>query len=353
MRSRSVAFTAPRTVEVQTHPVSDPAPGEVRVRTTCSAISPGTELLVYRGEAPSGAQADATIDALEGGMDYPLTYGYACVGRVEAVGRDVDAAWHGRRVFAFHPHAEQFTADPEALITVPDGVSDASAAMIPNVETAVNLVMDGRPVIGESAVVFGQGVVGLLTTALLARHPLGALLTVDLVPARRRQSKRLGADATFGADEAPLQRLLERLGATDPEARPAGEPDPAAYAGADLVYELTGAPAALNDAVRTAGFDARIVVGSWYGTKRAPLDLGSRYHRSRIDLRASQVSTVAPHLSGRWTKQRRMQTVLDLLSDLQPDRLVTHRIPLADAPSAYALLDERSDDVLQPVLTYD
>jgi threonine dehydrogenase-like Zn-dependent dehydrogenase len=285
-------------------------------------------------------------------MDYPLTYGYACVGRVEAVGRNVDSAWDGRRVFAFHPHAEQFTANPEALITVPDGVSDASAAMLPNVETAVNLVMDGRPVIGESAVVFGQGVVGLLTTALLARHPLGTLITVDLLAQRRRWSERLGADETFGGEEESLKPLLETLGATDPEARPA-DPQGGGYPGADLVYELTGSPRVLDDAVRAAGFDARVVVGSWYGTKRAPINLGRRFHRSRIDLRASQVSTVAPRLSGRWTKARRMQTVINLLSDLKPDRLVTHRVPLEEAPSAYELLESRSDDVLQPILTYD
>jgi hypothetical protein len=70
----------------------------------------------------------------------------------------------------------------------------------------------------------------------------------------------------------------------------------------DLTFELTGSPSALNDAIEHTAFSGRIVIGSWYGQKRAEIDLGGAFHRSRIKLIASQVSTISPELSGRWDK---------------------------------------------------
>jgi Lrp/AsnC family transcriptional regulator for asnA, asnC and gidA len=72
---------------------TDPGPDQVRVRTERSAISPGTELLVYREEVPSDLSTDETIDALDGSFSYPLQYGYAAVGRVTAVGEALDDDW--------------------------------------------------------------------------------------------------------------------------------------------------------------------------------------------------------------------------------------------------------------------
>ena len=77
-----IQFAAPGRVEVRTEPRPAPADSEVRVRTRYSAVSPGTERLVYEGNVPRGLSADASIDALEGGFSYPLSYGYSCVGTV-------------------------------------------------------------------------------------------------------------------------------------------------------------------------------------------------------------------------------------------------------------------------------
>ena len=361
-----VTFTGPRAVEVRTEPVPTPEAGEVRVQTRRSAISPGTEGLVYRGEAPRDLAADATLDALAGGLTYPLAYGYAAVGVVEAVGAEVNAAaWMGRRVFAFHPHATHFTARPETLLPLPDDVSDDEAVFLPNLETAVTLVMDGRPMLGERVAVFGQGVVGLLTTTLLARHPLGALVAVEPDADRRARARARGATHAFGpADTNALRAALgfpdalPAVAAADVPTDAHGDAaqEGASYAGADLAYELSGQPAVLNDALGVLGYGARLVVGSWYGTKTAPVALGGRFHRARQQIVSSQVSTVAPDLSGQWTKARRMQTVLAHLAAARPADLITHRIPYADAPHAYALLDGatgKNENVVQIVFTYD
>lgn len=342
---RALVFTGRREVSVAREPRVDPEPGEVSVSTTVSAISPGTELLVYRDEAPDDLPADSELEAIDGDLAYPLRYGYAAVGEVDAVGDGVADDWLGETVFAFAPHASQFTARPETLLPVPDGVAPEAAAMFPTVETAVNLVLDGAPRIGERAVVYGQGVVGLTTAALLADYPLDQLVAVEPLDARRRLSRSLGVDYACAPD------ALEELGATGGGAS-AADGNPADGAGADLVYELSGEPEALDAAVDVAAFDGRVIVGSWYGTKRVDLDLGGRFHRSRVSLESSQVSTIDPELRGRWDRDRRHAVAWDRLAELPVERFPFERVPIDDAPIAYELLEDDPDAAVGVLLTY-
>lgn len=338
---RAVFFVAPGAVEVREELLTAPAAGQVTVQTEVSAISPGTELLFYRGQVPTHIAVDVNIAALAGTVRYPLKYGYAAVGRVTEVGAGAAETWLGRRVFAFNPHESAFHAAPADLIPLPDGLTAEEAAFLPNMETAVNLTLDGAPAGGEQVAVLGQGVVGLLTTALLARFPLAALVTLDRFSRRRAQSLAWGATASLDpadVDAIPAARALLQGGR--------------AYAGADLVYELTGSPATLDDAIALAGFNSRIVIGSWYGSKRAAVDLGGRFHRERLRLISSQVSTVAPEWSGRWSKGRRLAWAVELLAQVRPAALITHRFPVEQAAAAYRLLDEAPGETIQVMLTY-
>lgn len=351
MTARWVYFTAPGDVEVLEEPVSDPGPGEVRVRAEVSAISPGTEMLIYRGEVRPDLEKDATLDALSGSFSYPFSYGYAVVGTVNAVGEGVDPGWLDETVFAFHPHAGEFLVPADEVSAVPPDVAPRTAALLSNVETAVNLVLDGSPRIGERAVVFGQGVVGLLTTALLAESPLSSLLTVDLYDRRRRLSEAYGADGSIDPGERdPVAAVRDRI--RDRPRAPNGIPGRDSPDGADLAYELSGDPAALDDAVGVTGYAGRVIVGSWYGNETAELSLGGRFHRSRIRLISSQVSTIAPERRGRWTRARRLAAAWRRLGSLDVDPLITHRVPVEDAPDAYRLLDERPDEAVQVLLEY-
>lgn len=338
MTARSVEFAGPREVRVHERDVPDPDAGEVRVRTEVSAISPGTELLLYRNEVPDEMAADETIEALSGTFEYPLRYGYAAVGVVERVGEDVPADWNGRRVFTFHPHESHFCFPVDELVAVPETIPSETAALLANAETAISFALDGGPTVGERVAVYGQGIVGLLTTALLDCYPLDTLLTVDAIARRRTLSEALGADESV----TPTDDLDGRLDGD------AGEP-----AGADLAYELSGNPEALDAAIDATGYAGRVVIGSWYGEKRAELDLGHEFHRSRIRLQSSQVSTIDPERSGRWDKDRRVATAWDLLGGIDGSELLTHRVPIDRAPEAYRLLDERPEEAIGVVLTYD
>jgi 2-desacetyl-2-hydroxyethyl bacteriochlorophyllide A dehydrogenase len=336
MKRLYLLFTAPREVTVQEEELPAPGTGQVLVKTEISAISPGTEMLIYRGYFPGDMVVDETIESLSGTLAYPLRYGYSAVGRVIALGSGVDSAWQDRLVFSFQPHASHFTAATEAVLPVPQGLSSEQACFLPNMETAVNFILDGAPLIGERVVIFGQGIVGLLTTSLLVRFPLARLVTLDRYARRRQASQAAGAAASLDPVAGNVdEQLQENL-----------------VHGADLTYELSGAPAALDQAIRITGFSGRVVIGSWYGSKRAELDLGGRFHRSRIRLIASQVSSLSPELSGRWDKQRRFSLSWEMIAKTDPGRWITHRYPIEQAAEAYQLLDRAPQEAIQVLITY-
>ena len=342
MKRLALYFTAPYELSVREEALSLPAAGQVLVQTLVSAISAGTELLIYRGQPPTDICMGETIPSLAGNFSYPFKYGYSTVGRVTAVGEEVDPQWQGKTVFAFQPHESHFLSTPAELIPVPSSLSPEEASLLPNMETSVSFLMDGGPMIGEQVAVFGQGVVGLLTTALLARLPLATLVTLDRYSLRRRKSLALGAQASLDPQPPDAVAHLTSLLQKDNS-----------YTGADLTYELSGNPDALEKAIEITGFNGRVVIGSYYGQKQVGLSLRGRFHRSRIRLVSSQVSTIAPEWTGRWTKLRRLQVAWQMLQHLKPAHLITHRFPFAKASQAYALLDQHPEEAIQVVLTYE
>jgi 2-desacetyl-2-hydroxyethyl bacteriochlorophyllide A dehydrogenase len=332
--SKKVYFTAPGQVEIRQESLPPLTPGQMLVETVCSAISPGTEMLIYRGQFPKKL-ADSH-DTFSTELRYPLPYGYACVGRVVKISKDMRHRWLDRLVFAFRPHSSHFVATPDELIPVPEGMSPETACFLPNMETAVNLVQDSTPILGENVLVFGQGIVGLLTAALLAEFPLASLVTCDRYPLRREASLSLGISAALDPNPSDFREQVRKKFPS----------------GADLSIEVSGSPGALNDAIALTGYGGRVVIGSWYGEKKAALDLGGAFHRSRIKLIASQVSTIAPGLSARWDKARRFKAAWEALERIQPQKWITHRFELDEAAGAYRLLDENPQEAIQIIFQY-
>ena len=124
MTRHSLIFTAPKTIAIVKETLPQLQAKEVLVKAEVSAISAGTELLIYRGEAPDELPADETIASLRNGtLRFPLKYGYAVVGRVNNIGASVDPSWLGRRVFVFHPHESHFVAQINELHPVPENIS--------------------------------------------------------------------------------------------------------------------------------------------------------------------------------------------------------------------------------------
>jgi len=342
MKRETLIFEGCEKVHVAEENLPNPRRGQVLVRALISAISARSETLIYRGQADQVLAVDDTVPALPGNPRYPLKAGYSSVGSVIALGADVPEGWLGQRVFSFHPHESHYLAALSELLPVPNEVALEDAVFLPYMETAINLLLDGQPLVGERVLVFGQGVFGLLTTALLAPFPLAALVTFDRFPVRRRESLKLGATVCLDpADGRWLEQVQGLLGKDG------------AAAGADLAFELSGNPQALNTAVNLAGAQGRVVIGPWYGQGPINLELSERFHRNRIRLICSRASTFPDALCGRWSKERRLALAWLRLPLARPSGWITHRFSLEEAAQAYQMLAEAPQQTIQVVFTYD
>lgn len=345
MKRKTLYFTAPGQVELREETLPAPGADEVLVETICSAISAGTEMLIYQGRFPRDLETDTNISSLRGGFKYPCVYGYASAGIVKEVGNEVDNEWLNRLIFSFQPHTSHFISKLESLFLIPETLSCETACFLPNVETAVNLVQDAAPIFGERVLVLGQGVVGLLTASLLKEFPLEELVTADPYAIRREASIRLGVKASVNPDD---KEVIDKNSPNNDQT------ESIAYAQRkfDLVFELSGNPSALDDALALTCFSGRIMIGSWYGEKMTEVSLGRAFHRSRIKLISSQVSTIAPELSARWDKARRFDVAWKALERIKPEKWITHRFSIDEAKAAYQLLDEKPQETIQVLLTY-
>ncbi len=309
----------------------------VLIKSVYSGISAGTELLVYRGQLPEGMLLDPLIPEFNETFSYPAQYGYSVVGEVVGAGDNVDPKWIGRRIFAFNAHESYFSVTLDRVIEIPDGISYEDALFLPNIETALNFLMDGSPVLGENVAIIGQGIVGLLTTRLLNSLPIANLVTFDRISKRREVSLEFGAGYSFDSfDDSSMNSIFHND-----------------YKGFDLVYEVSGNPGSLNNAIDIAGYNGRIIVGSWYGNKESILSLGNSFHRNRITISSSQVSSIHPKFSGRWTKERRFKVAWDLIKDIEPSTLITNRYSIEEASLAYDNIDRNPGDILQIIFEYN
>lgn len=326
--ARVVRFLAPYQVEIADAPLREPAPGEVLVRAEFSGISAGTELLAYRGELDPGAAQDETLRALTGTFEYPFAYGYSVVGTVEGSQGSVG---EGDRVFAFHPHQTRFVASSEDVVVVGD-CEPRTATLFPYVEAALQVSLDARLRYGEAAAVLGLGPLGILTASLLARNG-ATVVCVDPKPWRRDAARRCGLQPVSPEDLPEAVR-----GATRGR-------------GADVVVEASGQPDVLGPSLGLLAPEGVAIVASWYGSKPVTLPLGAEFHRRRLEIRSSQVSTIGRRAAG-WDRRRRLEAVETLLGDLPLSELASHTFPFERAPEAYAALDRGEDGIVHVALAY-
>ena len=307
----------------------------MRVRAVASALSQGTEMLVYRGEVSADLPLD--LPTLAGSFGFPIKYGYATVGRVLDTGASVEDLVPGDLVFVHHPHQDVFVVPAAMPVRLSDELDPLLGLFVANLETAVNVVHDTPLRLGETALVFGQGVVGLMVAQLLRFAGAGRVLVVDPLKKRRDLARNVGADEAFKPGDDFPERVLETT----------------AGRGADVAVEVSGSGAALQAAIEAVAVEGTVVAASWYGTKPVTLSLGGHFHRGRVRLRSSQVGRMSPDLGSRWDLARRMEMTLNLLPQLRLMELISHRFPFEEAPEAYRLVDERPGEAVQVILTHD
>ena len=303
-------YVAPRKAEIRPEPVDAAAPDEVRVHALHSALSRGTERLVFSGRVPESEYQRMRAPFMAGTFPFPVKYGYSMVGEVEAGPPEL----RGRIVFALHPHQSVFTLRADAVMPVPEDIPPARAVLAANMETALNAVWDAQPGPGDRIVVIGAGVLGALVAWLCGRIPGTEVTLVDIEPSRAKLAAALGlAFATPG--NAPQD--------------------------CDLVVHASGNGAGLAAALGLAGVEATVLELSWFGTGDVAVPLGGAFHSNRLKLVSSQVGRVAPSHRPRWTSRRRLAAALGLLADPRLDALLAPAVAFHDLPG-------RLGDILAP-----
>lgn len=307
--------------EIRPVELPDPGPGDVLVRALHSAVSRGTEALVWEGRVPETARATMRAPFQEGGFPGPVKYGYLSVGRIE----QGPAPLLGRTVFCLHPHQTSYVVPAAAVTPVPDGVPPERAVLTGMVETAVNALWDAPPLVGDRVAVVGAGALGCCVARLVAGVPGTQVTLVDVDPGRAEVAGRLGARFAL-PEEAPR--------------------------GLDLVVHTSATGAGLRRSLELLRRDGTVLELSWYGDRETSLALGDVFHSERLTVRGSQVGTVSPARRGSRTHADRLALAADLLRDEAFDALLTSRSTFDELPEVMPRLASGGLRTLTHVVSY-
>lgn len=321
-QARAFWISKPGAGELRNELLPAPAADEVRIRTLYSAISRGSESLVFKGCVPSSQYRIMRAPFQAGEFPAPVKYGYSSVGIVE----------HGpaelcqRKIFCLYPHQSAYVVPADAVLPIPDNIPAERAILAANMETALNGLWDAAPLAGDRIAVIGAGTIGCLLAYLLAQIPGCDVCLIDIAPARQNIADRLGVKFVL-AQHAPDN--------------------------CDLVIHASGAADGLRTALTLAGFEAHIIELSWYGAGEVSLALGEAFHSKRLRIQASQVSTIANRQRGRWTHKRRLEKVFELLGDERLDCLINEQSHFTELPATMARLAAKPGHALCHKVIYD
>lgn len=314
-------YSAPGAAGIREVALAPLGPGEVEVRTLFSGISRGTERLVFEGGVPESERARMRAPFQEGDFSFPVKYGYAAVGRVEAG----PAALVGRDVFCLHPHQTRFRVPAAAVVPLPEGVPSSRAVLGANAETALNAIWDAEVQAQQRVLVLGAGLLGCLIAAFLSRRHAHVSVTDKL-------AERFAAMADFPVSFLSVDAL------TDDH---------------DIVFHTTASAEGLQAALDALAFEGRVIELSWFGDRPQSLRLGGAFHARRLTIRSSQVGHVAPARRATTSRRERLAEALALLDDPRLDRLITGEVRFADLPREIPRLLARDAPGIATRVRYD
>lgn len=318
--ARRLMFSAlPPSVELEDFDAPTVNAREVLVRNTHTHVSAGSESNFLRfGPASYG---------LPEGLPR-ANIGYMAVGRIIAVGRDVQGFSVGDRVTTSTPHSSHSLVEitPTAPIDrVPDQVADEAAGFAALGDVALHAVRRAALQIDQSIAIFGLGIVGQLVLQLARTSGVYPLIAIDLIDERLELAKKSGATHTINAArEDVAQRVKAITNGT----------------GAEVVFHCAQAAGILQTAMECAADRGSVVLtGSPPGT--ATIRLKEELLRKELTLTGTYESGLTqPHVYWRWTRQRNRQTCLRLMAtgQLQLGHLLTHVVPVDQAPKLYEMI---------------
>lgn len=300
--ARALVYTGPGEARIETVALAPLRPGEVEIETTHSALSRGTERLVFEGRVPESEWTRMRAPFQTGDFPFPVRYGYAAVGRIVAGAEER----LGSHVFALAPHQSRLRLPADAALPVPDAVPPARAVLAANAETALNAVWDADPGPGERVLVVGAGLLGLLIAGLLSLRGDVAVHICDVVP------QRANVISDFRVTVTPLEDI---------------RPDYTRAIHASATAE------GLETALSALAFEGEALELSWYGDRPVPVRLGAAFHSQRLSIRSSQVGHIARPRRASTSHRERLGQALAALADPRFDRLVTEEVRFDDLPA--------------------
>ncbi|WP_150460682.1 MDR/zinc-dependent alcohol dehydrogenase-like family protein [Nesterenkonia ebinurensis] len=298
---REFWIEAPGSARVRHTALPEPGPEEMLIETECSAISPGTETLVYRGEVPEAVADLMAAPQQLGELPCPVSHGYLNVGTVIRGPQEL----LGQRVFTLSGHRSHVVAAARDCHLVPEGMSSERALLAGIAEVGLNAVWESRSSLGDRIAVVGAGLVGLVTALLVQRLTPSRLQVVEVDSGRRAIAEQLGLDAV-GPEKAQGDN--------------------------DAVLHTSASEPGLARALEITGDDGVVVEMSWYGAQQPRVPLGADFHARRLSLVSTQVGQVAAPKRLRRTRRERLTAALNLL-DERFDALVTGHSPLEQLPA--------------------
>jgi len=342
----ALLLRAPRELAFDPLEMAPLAPTEVRIRTLFSGISAGTELSQFRGTNPFmhrrfDEPSRLFLAAEAPSWPYPVrNLGYEEVGEIVEVGSGAAGLKAGQRVFGTWGHRTHHVATVEYARDrlMPEGADPRIGVFSHIGAVALNGVHDAQIRIGDVVAVFGLGVPGQIV-AQAARASGAHVIGVDPDASRRETALRLGTHEVLDPTQGSAAEAIKRLTGSK---------------GADVCIEVSGAPAALAEAIRAVAYSARVVAMGFFQGEVPGLRLGEEFHHNRVQLVCSQISGVAPEASYRWSKPRLWRTAVELqhkgVLSLTP--LITHSAGFEDAPALFERLDKGEPGLLQAVIAF-
>ena len=336
MKVSYIVFPEPHKAILETAEADlTPHDDRVLVKYDYSAVSAGTEIANYRANTSY--------------VRYPFHPGYSATGRVLATGPDVQQIKAGDRVMVvWSGHRSHCLVRECNLVRIDDASVTQQEAACGNIASFAFLgVRKLRIQLGESALVAGQGLLGAIAAQLARLSGAYPVIVTDYSENRRHLALSLGADFAFSPDENDLPQKI-RAATGWARARPGrGE---SVKTGPDVVVEVTGYAAALQQALECVAWEGRIAL---LGCTRVPdvnIDFYTWVHRRGITLIGAHTDTrpTADSRDGAWTERDDYQTFLRLVAagKLRVTPLISAVVPPAAATEVYQNLSEKSEPPL-------
>jgi len=289
-----------------------------------------------------------TVEAVFNKLDQPLPLGYCNVGTVVEVGAGVSGFEVGDRVASNGKHAEMVCVPVNLCAKVPASVTDDEAAFTVLGAIALQGIRLVQPTLGEAVVVTGMGLIGIVTTQLLRAHGC-RVLGIDF------DSKKLEMARSFGAETVDLSAGQDPIAAAEQFSRGRG-------VDAVIVTASTKSNEPMHQAALMCRKRGRIVLVGVTGLelsrddffkKELTFQVSCSYGPGRYDPNYEEKGQDYPVGFVRWTEQRNLEAVLDMMSDgrLAVKSLISHRYAIQDAQQAYEVVGG-SEPSLGIVLEY-